>query len=87
VRIILSQHVINKKIPLIKSLGWNITNLKIKKILTTPKWKGTTSYNQSTVMGLLDKNHILRIVFRRDDDIIFVITVHVARRGTYESTK
>lgn len=38
-------------------------------------------------MSLLDKKHILRVIFEVRDGIIEVITIHPARRGTYESTE
>ena len=37
-------------------------------------------------MSVIDKKHILRVIFKREGDIIKVITVHIARRGKYEST-
>lgn len=87
-KIILSQHVIKEKIPLLKSLGWNITQSKIRRTVKNPKWRGTTKYGQPTAMSLVDEKHILRAVYEhRENDIIFVITIHIARRGTYESTK
>ena len=87
-KIVLSDNVINEKIPLLKSLGWDITTSKIEKTIQNPNWRGTTKYHQPTVMSLIDKGHILRVVFKyQEDDIIFVITIHIARRGTYESTK
>ena len=86
-KIVLSKHIIEKKIPLLRSLGWNITKSKIKKIIQNPKWKGFTEANQPTIMGLVDKMHILRVVYRQNNGIIFVITIHIARRGRYESTK
>lgn len=87
VKIILSEHVVNLKIPLLKSLGWNITRHKIKRTIQNPKWEGITRYGQPTAMSLVDAKHFLRVIYREEDGIIFVITIHMARRGTYESTK
>jgi len=86
-RIILSEHVIKDKIPLLKSDGWNVNESTIKEMIKKPKWRGTTVYKQPTAMGLLNDNYILRIVFNEKDGIIFVVTVHTAKRGRYESTK
>ena len=85
-KIVFTKHVIDKKIPLIRSLGWNITEFKIGQIIKKLKWKGKTKYGQSTAMSLVDERHILRVIFEIESDIIRVITVHIARRGTYEST-
>ena len=74
-----------KKIPLIRSLGWNVTKATVRRTINNPKWKGTTKYDQPTAMILVDEEHILRVIFEKKDDIIRVITVHIARRGMYES--
>ena len=86
-KIVFSWHVLEEKIPLLKSLNWHITKAKIRQTIKKPKWHGTTKYGQPTAMSLVDKDHILRVVFEEEDDIIRVITIHIARRGTYESTK
>lgn len=86
-KIILSRHVLNEKIPLLKSLNWNIIKAKIRQTIKKPKWKGTTEKGQSTAMSLVDKDHILRVVYKQESDIISVITIHIARKGRYESTK
>lgn len=70
-----------------KALDWDITESKIKRTIKNPKWRGITRFGQPTVMSLVDKRHILRVVFEQEGDIIRVITIHIARRGTYESTK
>ncbi len=86
-KIILSKHVTEKKIPLLKSLGWNITESKIEDTIINPRWRGVSIYNQPTALSLMDKNHILRVIFIQNDGIIFVVTIHIAERGRYESTK
>lgn len=86
-QIVLSKHVLQDKIPLMESLGWKITPVKIKQVIKNPKWRGKTKLDQETAMGLIDEKHILRVIYDHRNGIILVITVHVARRGTYESTK
>lgn len=70
----------------VKKHGFLLTKRKIRQIIKNPKWKGLTKYNQETLLGLVDEKHILRVVLRREGDIITVITFHIARRGKYEST-
>lgn len=82
-----SWHVLNDSIPRFKLLGWSITKAKIRQTLKRPKWTGFTKYGQPAVMSLMDDKHILRVVFNKEGDIIKVITVYIARRGKYESTK
>lgn len=86
-KIILSRHVLKDKIPLMKSLGWHISQTKIKQTIKNPKWSGKTKLGQETAMDLIDEKHILRVIYEHRSGIIQVITAHIARRGTYESTK
>lgn len=85
--IVFTKHVISEKIPLMKALGWNISQSRIKQTIKKPRWQGFTRFGQPTVMNLVDKRHILRVVLESEGGIIRVITAHIARRGTYESTK
>jgi len=87
VKIVLKEHVINDKIPLIKAWGWNVTPAKIRQTVKKPKWRGISRFGQPTAMSSLDEKHILRVIFEVRGDIIEVITIHPARIGTYESTK
>lgn len=82
-----SWHVLNDTIPKFKLLGWNITKAKIRQTIKKPRWTRITKYGQPAAMSLMDEKHILRVVFKIEGDIIKVITVYIARRGKYESTK
>lgn len=84
--IIYTKHALKDKLPALKRLGWNITKDKIEQTIMFPKWRGISKHGQETAMSLVDQKHILRVVIRLEDDIITVITLHVARRGKYEST-
>ncbi len=86
-KIVISNHVINDKIPRIKAWGWNITQAKIRQTIKQPKWRGISRFGQPTAMSLLDEGHILRVIFEKKGGIITIITIHPARIGTYESTK
>lgn len=85
-KIAYTKHALKDKLPALKRLGWDISKNQIKETIARPKWKGVTKHGQETAMSLVDKNHILRVVLRRENDIITVITLHIARRGKYEST-
>lgn len=86
-KIVFTRHVLEDSIPRFKNLGWVITKIKIRQTIRQPKWRGITRFGQSTAMSLVDDKHILRVIFEQEGDIIRVITAHIARRGTYESTK
>lgn len=85
-KIVYTKHALSDKLPALKRLGWNISKKKVKETVLDPKWKGTSKHGQETAMSLVDGKHILRVVLRKEDDIIVVITLHIARRGKYEST-
>lgn len=84
-KIVYTKHAEEKFLAL-KKAGWYITKIKVKEITKNPDWTGTTRYDQETALGLVDEKHILRIVLRRENVIIRVITFHIARKGKYEST-
>lgn len=85
-KIIYTKHALKDKLPVLRRLGRNISKTKIEETIVNPKWKGVSKHGQATVMSLVDEMHILRVVIRREGDIITVITLHIARRGKYEST-
>lgn len=86
-KIIYTKHVLKDSIPRFRKLGWLITKTKIRQTVLKPKWKGVSRFGQPTAMNLMNKKHILRVIFKVEGDIITVITAHIARRGIYESTK
>lgn len=84
-KVIFTQHAREKSLAL-KRLGWSITRQSVIRTLRHPQWKGISRFGQETAMSLLDSDHILRVIFNRDGDIMTVVTFHPARRGKYEST-
>lgn len=83
---VFTKHALKDKLPELERLGWQITIGKVKKTLRKPRWRGVSRHGQETAMDLVDGKHILRVIFDREDDIIKIITFHIARRGKYEST-
>ncbi|MEK7521364.1 MAG: hypothetical protein AAB599_01000 [Patescibacteria group bacterium] len=83
-KIIYTKHAIDKII-LINRLGWEVSKNKVRQVIKDPKWKGSSHFGQETAIGLVGKDHILRIILEREGGIIRVITLHIARRGRYES--
>jgi len=85
VKIIYTKHA-EVKFKIFKRLGWNLTKRKISITIKNPRWKGKSRFGQETAMSLINKKHILRVIFDRETDTIKVITFHPARKGTYECT-
>lgn len=84
-KIVFTKHATEHKLPLLKRFGWVITLNRIKEIVESPRWSGVTKKGQKTAMDLVDRTHILRVIFRKEDGIITIITLHIARKGKYES--
>ena len=85
-KFVFTKHALKDKLPELERLGWKITITKVEKTVRKPRWRGLSRHGQETAMDLVDDNHILRVIFDREDGIIKVITFHIARRGKYEST-
>ncbi len=81
-----TKHAVEDKFSELEKHGWKVTKTKIRSIIKKPEWKGVSKHGQETAMGLLDEKYILRVIFRRENGIITVITFHMARRGKYETT-
>lgn len=84
-KLIFTKHAL-AKLAVLKGLGWKITKTKVKQTINKPKWRGSSKHGQETAMTLVNSQHILRVIFNREHDRIKVVTLHVARRGRYEST-
>ena len=82
-KIVLTKHVTHEKIPALELFGWTISRKKIEDTIRKPKWSGVNNKGQSTAMSLMDRRHILLVVYRREGDIIKAITIYVTRRGRY----
>ena len=84
-RIIYTKHVLQKCTDL-KKLGVVITKSHIRSVLSDPssvdKYK---DYPKIIVTGAFDKQHVLRVVYKVEGDIITVITCYPTRKGRYIS--
>lgn len=84
-KIVFTKHA-EEKFNALAALGWKITKNVVIKTVKKPVWKGMSRFGQETAMNLINKHHILRVIFNKENDIIKIITFHVVRRGKYEST-
>lgn len=85
-KFVFTKHAEKDKLPILRKLGWKVTKHKIKNTLKNPRWQGISGHGEKTAMDLIDNKHILRVIFRKEGDIITIITLHIARRGKYGST-
>ena len=85
-KVIFTRHALDEKIKVLARFGWVISREKIENTVKNPRWQGIANKGQPTAMTLIDRRHILLVVYKREDDIIKIITLYVARRGRYGST-
>lgn len=82
-RIILTRHA-ERKLKDLEQLGVYLTKSLIGETLENPLNVDTESdYPNKIASGIFDEKHILRVIFREEDDIIRVITFYPAKRGRY----
>jgi len=83
IRITYTRHI-EKKLKEFKKSGIIIPKTRIKEVVTHPIHIDTTSdYPKIIASGRFDKKHILRVVYKREDDIIIIITCYLAKKGRY----
>jgi len=84
-KIIYTKHAINKFTDL-KKLGIIVKKKDIRKIIENPdNIDMDTDPPKIIATGNFGKEHILRVVYRNDGDIIITITFYPARKGRYFS--
>ena len=72
-----------EKIKLLNKYGFKISKTLVRRALETPL--KIESRNDSTFIANdeLDKNHVLRVVYRREGDTMIIITIYPGRRKSY----
>ena len=82
-KIVFTNHA-EKKLKDLEKLGVNVTKTLIKNVLEDPLHvDGKSNPPKKIVSGKLGEKHLLRIVFREENDIIIVITFYPAKKGRY----
>lgn len=80
-----TKHALKKFIDL-KQLGVIVTKRRIRIIIQKPIHRDTHSDEPNIIAtGKLDTQHILRIVYKTEHDIITVITFYPTKKGRYFS--
>lgn len=83
-KIIFSKHIIQDKIPLLAKRGFKINLKKIKDVINHPQHIDLESDAPKIIVSKsYDAKHILRVVYKTEDDIIKVITIYPAEKGRY----
>lgn len=75
---------IEKKLKKLKVLGVNLSKRLIEKTLHNPIHIDKVSdYPKIIASGELDKNHVIRVVYKIENDIMTIITCYPAQKGRY----
>jgi hypothetical protein len=72
-----------EKIERIRKAGFLITHSTVKQAISKPIRIEDRLDGTRIAMTFLNRNHVLRVVYRIDDDIIVIITLYPARRKAY----
>ena len=82
-KIVFTNHA-EKKLKDLEKLGVNVTKSLIKNILRNPLHVDKESDPPKKIAsGMFGEKHLLRVVFREENDIIIVITFYPAKKGRY----
>lgn len=83
-KIVLSKHIVQDKILLLKSRGFFVTEKEIKEVIKNPDHLDRQSdYPKLIASRIIDEKHILRVVYKVEDGIIRAITIYPAEKGRY----
>ena len=78
-----TKHV-SEKLILLKRFRFKITKKQIKETINNPLKVEDKDTDLHIATSLLDENHVLRVVYRFESDIIVIITCYPGRRKAYE---
>lgn len=68
----------------VEKAGFTLSQKDLKDTISNPLFLENRTDGTYIASSLLDKNHILRVVYRKENDIIIVITFYPAKRKRYE---
>lgn len=83
-KIILSKHILEDKIPLLAKKGFKVKKTQIKNTINYPEHLDEISDKPNIIASKsFDEKHILRVVYKIEDGIILAITIYPAEKGKY----
>lgn len=89
-RIVYTKHAAIDKFAMLERHKFRprITKRMIREVIKNPEHEDTISDSPNIISSRsIDEEHILRVVWRKEGDIIFVITFHPAEQGRYYEKK
>jgi len=64
--------------------GFRLTQTKVKETIAQPSKTESRDDGTFIATSLFDSNHVLRVVYRKEGDIIVIITFYPGRRKAYD---
>ncbi len=64
--------------------GVKISRSKVARTVKTPSAIDRSRLPLLIAQSSLDKSHVLRVVYKKDDDLIIIITFYPGRKSQYE---
>ena len=83
-KIVLSKHAKEDKFPILAKHNFHVSEEIIIETVNNPDHEDQISDEPNTIASKeFDELHVLRVVYRKDGDIIKVITFYPAEKGRY----
>ncbi len=73
-----------RKFKVLKDLGLNVEGYRINQILRNPLLVERTWKDRFAAIGPLNANHMIRVIFEKENGNIVVVTFYPVRRNRYE---
>ena len=89
-KVVFTKHAAVDKFAILKKHKFKtrVTKNLIKKVILNPEHKDEESDKPNSIVSKsIDVEHILRVVYRKENDIILVITFYPAEKGRYYEEK
>lgn len=84
IKIVFTKHAETDKFEMLKKFNFMLTKEDVLEVLREPEHIDQESDKPNVIVSKkLDKNHILRVVYRKEGDIIKIITFYPAEKGRY----
>lgn len=83
-KIVYTKHAAVEKFDMLKKHKFTVNKKFIESVIKNPDHKDAESDKPKIIASKdIDQKHVLRVVYKREDDIITIITFYPAEKGRY----
>ena len=83
-KIVFSEHARKDKFPALAKHKFYLSENNVTDVIEEPEHEDTESDKPNVIASKsIDEEHVLRVVYRKEDDIIKIITFYPAEKGRY----